>query len=134
MYPSVAGLMVAVCTAEWPTIRFCTELPSNVEELVPVVQFNRFGGSDDEVTMDRAYVDVDVWHSSLTAAEDLASELFTWMRMRMPGKWAVVGAAGPGVVASCRTQTGMYQRPAGNDDLFRVGGAFTIRAHSFRAS
>jgi len=127
-------LVVAVFSAEWPTIRFCTELPSNVEGMLPVVQVNRFGGSDDTVTMDRAYIDVDVWHGSLTAAEDLASELHTWMVLRMPGKWVTVGAAGPGGGGACRAQTGMYQRPSGNPDLFRVGGAYTVRAHSFRPS
>lgn len=125
--------MVAVMSAEWPAIRVCTDLPSNVEALVPVIQVNRFGGSDDAPTMDRAYIDVDVWHESLTEAEDLASEVHAWLLLRSAGKWATVGAAGPGVVASCRTQTGMFERPTSNPDLFRVGGAYTVRAHSVRA-
>lgn len=133
MYPSVAGLMVAVLSVEWPAVRVCTLLPSNVESLVPVIQVNRFGGSDDAPTMDRAYIDVDVWHGSLAEAEDLAAEVHAWLLHRAPGKGAVVGEAGASVVASCHTQTGMFERPSGNPDLFRVGGAYTVRAHSVRA-
>ena len=129
MYPSVPEMMVSVLAAQFPTARVCTELPGNLESVLPVLQVNRFGGSGDVLTMDRAYIDVDVWAATLGAAETLGSQVQTWMMLYLAGH-RVVAAAGAGVFAKCAMQTGMVQRPSGNPDVKRVGAAFTVHVHS----
>ena len=129
MYPSVPQLLVKVLQSEFPAVRVVTELPAGLEQVLPVVQVNRFGGGGDVITMDTAYIDVDVWDASLLDADVLASQVATWMRLYLPGH-RVVSAAGTGTFAACRSQTGMMQRPSGNPDVKRVGGAFTVTVHS----
>lgn len=129
MYPSVPQLLVTVLQSEFPDVRVVTELPAELEQDLPVVQVNRFGGGGDVITMDTAYIDVDVWAATLLDADMLASQVATWMRLYLPG-YRVVSAAGTGTFAACRSQTGMMQRPSGNPDVKRVGGAFTVTVHS----
>ena len=86
-------------------------------------------GGGDVITMDTAYMDVDVWAASLDAADTLAAQVASWMRLYLPGHSATV-TSGTGTFAACRSQTGMMQRPSGNPDVKRVGGAFTVTVHS----
>ena len=133
MFASVPQLLVSVLQAHFTAARVCTELPANLEAEIAagrnVIQVNRFGGGGDVITMDTAYMDVDVWAASLDAADTLAAQVASWMRLYLPGHSATV-TSGTGTFAACRSQTGMMQRPSGNPDVKRVGGAFTVTVHS----
>jgi hypothetical protein len=129
MYPSVPELLVAVIGAQFPAVRVCTELPMNLEQVLPCVQVTRFSGGDSVITMDHAIVDIDVWHSTLGGAEILASQLRSWMRLYLAGKRATV-TSGTGTFARVYTQSGFYQRPSANPDVRRVGGVMEFWVHS----
>lgn len=124
-YPDADHVLVAALQAQFPAARVCTELPSDAELHLPVIQVNRFGGQVGAVAIDRAHIDVDVWHSSDDAAALLASQVRSWLLMGLAGTRVVV-PSGTGVVAHVHEQTGAMRRPSGNADVFRRGMAFTI--------
>jgi hypothetical protein len=128
-YADTDELLVAALAAHFPAVRVCTELPANLEQVLPVVQCNRFGGNAEVLTMDRPMTDVDIWHSSHAAAALLASQVRSWILLGLVGR-RIVGATGTGVFAKAHEQTGAMRRPSGNPDVFRIGMAFTIYVHA----
>ena len=130
MYPSATQLLVVVLQAQFSSVRVCTELPEGLELVLPVIQVSRFGGGAAVVGMDRPMIDVDVWHSTLEAAEVLGSQVSEWMHLGLPGRSAS-GPSGAGVFARSHMQSGMARRPTANTDVFRVGSAWTLHLHSY---
>jgi hypothetical protein len=128
-YPDSDQLLVAALAAAFPVVRVCTELPADLEAHLPVVQCNRFGGHVGVVSMDAAWVDVDVWHSNDDAAALLASQIRSWLLLGLVGT-RVTCATGTGVFAKVHEQTGAMRRPSGNPDVFRRGMALTITIHA----
>lgn len=76
-FVDVEGLMIDWFTSQLPTVRFCTELPADIEGL-ELVRVTRSPGSNDE-TQQRPRVDV---------------EAFAASRARM---WVVIGLANDAV-------------------------------------
>jgi hypothetical protein len=56
-YPDVERLLVAYLGAALG-VRVVTDLPANLQQILPLVQVGRVGGADDVVTIDHARVDV----------------------------------------------------------------------------
>jgi hypothetical protein len=59
-YPDVERLLVTYLGAALG-VRVVTDLPANLQQILPLVQVGRVGGADDTVTIDHARVDVDVF-------------------------------------------------------------------------
>jgi hypothetical protein len=129
MYPSSDRILVAALSGQFPSVRVCTELPADLESVLPAIQVTRFGGNDEVLTMEMAITDVDVWATSYAAADVLASQVHTWMRLSLPGR-TYTGPSGTGTVARVRTQSGFCPRPSGNPDIKRVGGVLEVWIHS----
>jgi hypothetical protein len=97
-YPDIERLLVARLAGVLG-VRFVTDLPSNLQQVLPLGQVNRIGGADDVITLDRANVDVDAYAGSRAAALELAERVREDLRMALPG------AALPGGVVVCRVET-----------------------------
>ena len=125
IYVDADELLVAALAAEFPGVRVCTELPADVEQVLPCVQVNRFGGNAETPGVDRVYCDYDVWHSSDQACALLAGQVRSWLLMGLAGT-RIVAPTGTGVVLRVHEQTGAMRRPSGNADTWRRGGVLTI--------
>jgi hypothetical protein len=129
LYADSDQLLVAALQAEFPGVRVCTELPANLEQVLPVVQVNRFGGHVDFASMDRPHTDVDVWAASDEACAVLAGQVRSWILMGMVGV-RIVASTGTGTFSAVHEQTGMMRRPSSNPDVWRRGAAYTISVHA----
>jgi hypothetical protein len=99
-------------------VRFVTDLPANLQQILPLGQVNRIGGGDDVVTIDRANVDVDTYAGTRAAALALSERVREELRLRLPG--VVVGG-----VEVCRVDTlsGPAWRPYDDTTNVRRFGA-----------
>jgi len=140
VFAPVPILLIHELAQAFPSAMVGVELPSRAEDLDgPFIQVNRFGGGGKPITLDRAHVDIDIWHSTLPAAEVVAAQVAAWMVTRLPGTRTTVpvpadsGLSAPvtvtGVFAHVEAQSGMSARATGNPHLWRVGGAFTVIVH-----
>jgi hypothetical protein len=76
---------------QFPDARVCTETPANLLDVLPVIQVQTIGGADQELPLDFATVDVDVFASGPIATSALAEQVRTSLRVTLPGK-PVAGA------------------------------------------
>jgi hypothetical protein len=116
-YPDIERLLVAHLAATLG-VRFVTDLPSNLQQILPLGQVNRIGGGDDVVTIDRANVDVDTYAAGRAQALDLAERVREELRMRLPG-YPVAGV----VVCRVETLSGPAWRPYDDATMVRRFGA-----------
>lgn len=116
-YPDVERLLVAYLS-DALKVRVVTDLPANLQDILPVVQVGRVGGADDVVTIDNARVDVDAFAAGRGAASDLAERCRVALRFELPGR--VVGGAR---VAAVRTGAGPAWRPYDDTTNVRHFGA-----------
>ncbi|MFI8084364.1 hypothetical protein ACIF6L_26620 [Kitasatospora sp. NPDC086009] len=108
--------------AEHFDVRTCTELPTELETLLPVVQVATIGGAEQRFT-GRPRVDVDVYASTYEAARQLALRIRDGLKF-----WR--GPADPGaVVTGSRIDASPWSRPYANPALRRVGLTVTISLH-----
>jgi hypothetical protein len=86
MYVDVEALI-----AEWlrtklePDVTVRTELPEVVNNLIPLVCVERFGGADRVPTIDQPMVDIDVFAVGNNAAKQLAEQVRELLRNHLPG-------------------------------------------------
>jgi hypothetical protein len=116
-YPDVERLLVTYLGAALG-VRVVTDLPANLQQILPLVQVGRVGGADDVVTIDRARVDVDVFATGRGAAVELAERCRDALRMSLPGQ--VVGGV---TVSRVRTGEGPAWRPYDDTTGVRRFGA-----------
>jgi hypothetical protein len=103
------------------TARLCTDLPSNLATVLPVVQVARVGGADDVTPIDRPLVDIDCYAAGRVAAYDLAQQVRDALRFELPGlTWS--GA----YVARVDTLSGPMWRPYDNTTLRRFGASYQL--------
>lgn len=105
--------------------RVLTDLPADLDDVLPIVQVQRIGGSDDSFRLDRALVDVDTYASSRQAASQLLSATRALVLGQLPG--AVTTAA---VFTAARTISAPAWRPYENQTLRRFGATFELFFHS----
>jgi hypothetical protein len=92
---------------------------------LPTIQVQRLAaGGDDGLRLDRALVDVDVYHSTRAAAITLAALVRGWLLTDLPG--AVTSSAVFGRVSTASPQAA---RPYENTALRRVGATYQIYSH-----
>ena len=107
-----------------PDVVVRDELDNALLDELPTVQVERVGGDDDGLRLDRALVDVDVYHrtrgEALALAADVRGRLLVSLR----------GAALPtAVVGRVATVSPPAVRPYENTALRRVGATYEIFLH-----
>lgn len=100
------------------------ELDNRLLEELPTVQVQVVGGSDDGIRLDRALVDIDVYHRTRGEAVALAAAVRGWVLRELRGSsttTAVIGRTG--------TVSAPAVRPYENTALRRVGATYEIYVH-----
>ncbi|MCX5202491.1 hypothetical protein OG897_13665 [Streptomyces sp. NBC_00237] len=100
------------------------ELDNNLLAELPTVQVTVVGGDDDGLRLDRALVDIDVYHSTRAQAIALAATIHGALLGELRGSTtstAVVGRLG--------TVSRPAARPYENTALRRVGGTYELFSH-----
>jgi hypothetical protein len=116
-YPDVERLLVTYLGGALG-VRVVTDLPSNLQQILPLVQVGRLGGADDVIGLDRASVDVDVYAAGRAASVALAERCREALRMDLPGQ-----TLGVVTVAAVRTTLGPTWRPYDDTTNVRRFGA-----------
>jgi hypothetical protein len=105
-------------------VRVVTELPSNLVEVLPLIQVQRVGGDDDGFRLDRALVDLDVYASTRQAASDLARSARSGLLGHLRGT-----STGAAVFNHISTVAAPSWRPYENVNLRRYGGTYQLFFH-----
>ncbi|WP_435601449.1 phage tail termination protein [Streptomyces sp. C10-9-1] len=105
-------------------VRVVTELPGNLEDVLPVVQVQSVGGTDDGVRLARALVSVDVYGATRKAASDLAELVRQELVVRLRG--VRTDAA---VFGRVSTVAAPAWRPYENPALRRSGATYELFYH-----
>lgn len=121
-YPGIEAVLVEFLTAELGC-RVCVELPADLQDVLPVVQVVRIGGAhdDNDPSLQSPTVSVDVFAQDRGAATDLAQDVDTAMRRRLPGRTIRGASAG-----RVRTVAGPAWRPWDDTTLRRFGGTYQL--------
>lgn len=109
--------------SQFPDNRFCTELPVDYKDHLPIVQVTRAPGAVAQV-IDRANITADVYGSDRLAAREYAHQVWDSLRCTLPGS-TVSGTVVPAVA----TNTAPYQIPHPDENvrLFRVSVQLIIK-------
>ena len=124
-YPDIEQLLVAYYKAETGK-RAVTDLPGNVEEIVPVIQVSRVP-SGAGYRLDRPLVDVSVWTLANQRAQcsDLAQQIVDLTTRDL------IGARRPqGVVTFAAVDVVPYRVPDPNPNLCRYLATYLLAAHT----
>jgi hypothetical protein len=100
------------------------ELDNRLLEELPTIQVQVVGGADDGIRLDRALVDIDVYHRTRGEAVALAASVRGWVLRELRGSstaTAVIGRTG--------TVSAPAVRPYENTALRRVGATYEIYVH-----
>lgn len=101
------------------------ELDNSLAAELPTVQVQRVAaGGDDGFRVDRAFIDVDVYHGTRGEAIALALEARGLLLTGLPGS-----TTGGAVIGAVRTLTPPAIRPYENTGLRRVGATYEIYSH-----
>lgn len=124
-YPDIERLLVAFYKAETGK-RASTDLPGNVEQVVPVIQVGRVP-SGAGYRLDRPKVDVSVW--TLKAQRDLCSDLAQDV-LDLTTKDLVGRRLSLGVVTSVTVDVVPFYVPDPNPNLCRYLATYQLAAHT----
>ena len=102
-------------------VRCLTDLPADLQNVVPVVQVVRIGGpsDDNDSRFEAATVSIDCFASDRASATALAMQVDDVMRHSLPG--TLTGGA---VVTKVRTLTGASWRPWDDQQVRRFGATY----------
>lgn len=133
-YPSASLLLVQWTAARFPAVRVLTETPPDLQRVIvergAVIRVQRFGGGDDQLTIDRCPIDVDAFAGSWAEADDLCGRVRDAWRFELPGATIEAGGDGGAVVAKVSTTSGPSERPVSDPMLSRCGASFTVWLHA----
>jgi hypothetical protein len=124
-YPDIEQLLVAFYKAETGK-RASTDLPGNVEEIVPMIQVGRVDGGAG-YRLDRPRVDVSVWtlKTQRGACSDLAQDVLDLTTMVLVGR-----RLPQGVVTSATVDLAPHYVPDPNPNLCRYLATYQLAAHT----
>lgn len=126
MYVSAELTLIAWTEARYPLARVANEPPADLEANLPAVIISRYGGTDQELTIDRPWMDVDVYASTWAAADALAMDVMSAYRTELPGA-LVESPGGRAVIAKVRTLSAPTRRPVTNPMISRSGASYEVR-------
>ena len=124
MFPDIEQLLAAYLNDVLDE-RVLTDLPSNLDQILPVVRVTKVSGSDDGFKLDRPVVDLDVFAKDRAAAFSLARRVQALLLFELP----TVTCPG-GVVTAVTTIVGPRWLPDPNTALRRVGATYQVFAHA----
>lgn len=124
MFPDIEQLLVAYLD-EVLDERTLTDLPADLDQILPVVRLTRVSGADDDYKLDRPIVDVDVYAKDRAGAFGLARRVQALLRFELP----TVICPG-GVVTAVSTIVGPRWLPDANTNLRRVQATYEVVAHA----
>lgn len=116
--------LIKRATARFPGAVVRDELDNNLLSELPTIQVQVFGGDDDGIRLDRALVDIDVYHSTRAAAIELAAEVRAWVLGELRSS-----ASDTAVIGRTATISRPSARPYENTALRRVGATYEIYCH-----
>jgi hypothetical protein len=122
--PDIEALLVAYLTDRTGT-RTVTDLPADLDEILPVYRVACAGGGDDGFRLDRSIVDLDSFAATRAAAAakaDEARELLLTDLHTVPQP--------TGVVTGVRTITKPRWVPDPNPNLRRFTASYAVYAHT----
>jgi len=123
---AVAELVVrSYLAGQFPDVRVVTETPGNLANVLPCIEVNRFGGSDDIYTLDVANLDIDVFAASRADAYMLAEQVRTNLRLHAEGQ-EVDGA----LIAQVATLSAPKWVPYDNTTMRRISASYRIAIRS----
>lgn len=124
-YPDIEQLLVAFYKAETGK-RVSTDLPGNLEEVVPVIQVSRVP-SGAGYRLDRPLVDVSVWtlKSQRSLCSDLAQDVLDLTTRELVGQRLTHG-----VVTAAAVDIVPYRVPDPNPNLCRYLATYRLAAHT----
>lgn len=105
-------------------VRWVTELPGNLTEILPVGQVQSIGGSDDGVRLARALVSIDVYAATRKAASELAEQVRQELVVRLRGV-----RTDNAVFGRVSTIAAPAWRPYENPALRRSGATYELFYH-----
>ncbi|MER7280416.1 hypothetical protein ABT369_38865 [Dactylosporangium sp. NPDC000244] len=106
--------------------KVCRGVPANLSHAIPLVTVARFGGVDTTETLDRPRVQVDVYASTDDRAEELAGQLRTAMRTKLP-KYTFGGA----VVGRVGTIMAPQLVPYSASGVFKATARYELVIHQY---
>lgn len=124
MFPDIEQLLVAYLH-EVTDKRVLTDLPANLDQILPVIRLTRVSGADDDYKLDHPIVDVDVYAKDRVGAFDLARQVQGLLRIELP----TVTRPG-GVVTAVSTIVGPRWLPDTNTNLRRVQATYQLVTHA----
>lgn len=124
MGPDIEQLLVAYLTDRTGT-RTVTDLPDNLDEILPVYRVTCSAGDDDGFRLDRSIVDLDTFAATRSEASAKADEAREWLltdlhTARQPA----------GVVTGVRTLNRPHWAPDPNPNLRRFTASYAVYAHT----
>lgn len=122
-YIDVERVLVAWLTSALG-VRVLTDLPADLQKVVPVLQIARFGGADTRPGLDVATLDVDAYGADRAGAIQLAEEARYALRFQLPGT-QIENAVFTQVI----TTEAPGFRPYDNTALRRFGGSYQVFVH-----
>lgn len=123
MFPDIEVLLVAYLEAQTGR-RTLTDLPANLDEILPVDRVAASSGDDDGFRLDRSIVDIDSYAADRAAASANAGEV-RGLLLNVRGERQPTG-----VVTGVRTVTKPRWVPDPNPNLRRYTASYLIFAHS----
>lgn len=124
-YPDIERLLVAFYASETGS-RASTDLPGNLEEVVPLIQVGRVP-SGAGYRLDRPVVDVSVWtlRTQRAACSDLAQSVLDLTTKDLVGTRLPLG-----VVTAASVDVAPYHVPDPNPNLCRYLATYRLAAHT----
>jgi hypothetical protein len=124
VFPDIEQLLVEYLHGA-TTKRVLTDLPSNLDQILPVVRVTRISGADDDYKLDRPIVDVDVYAADRAGAFSLARQVQALLRFELP-----TSPRPGGVVTAVSTIVGPRWLPDTNTNLRRVQATYEFFVHA----
>lgn len=127
LFADVEVELVAWLIAELgPGVKVCTELPANLDQVLPAVRVQRITGAEDaDGKLDHPVVDVDVFAADRGAASQLANQVRDLIRYSLRN---TVTAAS--VFGAPTTNVGPRWLPDDNTSLRRFHARYQIPFHT----
>lgn len=125
----IEPLLFAWLESTRPGLRHCSETPSNLADVLPVVRVNANGGSGDRFQFDKWHVDFDAFAATRDAARTLAQSLHDSVLQELPG-----AALGSAMVLAVREFAAPSWAPTDDTSLRRFTFAVEIQLHTRSAA
>jgi hypothetical protein len=125
-FPDIEILLVAYLHTK-TSLRVVTDLPANLDEILPVIRVTRISGADRDYRLDRPIVDVDVFAADRAGASALSGQVRDLLRNQLQYGDAVQPT---GVVTSVETIAGPRWLPDPNTSLRRFNATYELCVHA----